>query len=75
MAQLETSYTFGRKTIVERIAGEIATGIFKGGQEPGSTIPTIRELANKYGITIATAQRAIERLKEADLIESRQEAV
>lgn len=62
----------GRETLVDGLVRELAGGIFRGEVEAGSKLLPMRKLAQEYGVTVATAQRAVARLEALGLVETRQ---
>ena len=63
--------TLPRTRVADRMVAHIAVSIFRGVHPPGNNLPPIRILASDYGVTIATAQRAVARLEEMGLLEVR----
>ncbi|MDF1564816.1 MAG: GntR family transcriptional regulator [Deltaproteobacteria bacterium] len=61
-----------RRTLVEHLVDDLARQILRGEVAVGSHLPTMRQLAHDYGVTVATAQRAVARLEEMGLISARQ---
>ncbi|WP_225732242.1 MULTISPECIES: GntR family transcriptional regulator [unclassified Nocardia] len=55
-----------------QVADVLRASILTGKLSPGSKLPSNAELTDQYGISKVTAQRAIEALKEAGLVVSRQ---
>jgi GntR family transcriptional regulator len=49
------------RTIAEDVRRRIARGVYP----PGSRIPSYRDLAGLYGVSVATAQRAVRVLRVA----------
>ena len=47
----------------QRLAANIAAQIARGELKPGDQIPSVRSLANTYGVTTATAQKAVDQLR------------
>jgi GntR family transcriptional regulator len=46
----------------QALAADIVTQIQRGDLKPDDQLPPIRALAREYGVTIATAQRAVQQL-------------
>jgi len=56
----------------ERIERSLASAVLRGDYPPGSRLPTLRELAGRFGANVATVQRAIARLEMSGLVTARQ---
>lgn len=56
----------------ERISEEIARDILRGVYAPGSRLPTLRELAQRFEVNPSTMQRALARLEARGLVTARQ---
>ncbi len=69
---METSIRAPRKTLVDHLVDDLARRILRGETRPGDRLPTMRQLARDYEVTVATAQRAIARLEEMGLVAARQ---
>ncbi|WFE32059.1 GntR family transcriptional regulator [Micromonospora sp. WMMD975] len=54
-----------------RIAGEIEARIRSGDLQPGDRLPSIRQIADRWGIAIATATRVLATLRDDGLVETR----
>jgi GntR family transcriptional regulator len=54
------------------IADDLSTRIRGGEYPPGSKLPTLRELAVLYSVSVSTIQRALDRVDERGLIVSSQ---
>ena len=59
----------------EQIAADLRTAILDGRYAPGDPLPSANRLASDYGITRATARRALELLHDEGLIDLRQGAL
>ncbi|WP_280435756.1 TetR/AcrR family transcriptional regulator C-terminal domain-containing protein [Nocardia carnea] len=53
------------------IAGEIRARIEKGELRPGDRVPSVRQIAGRWGVAIATATRVLAELRDAGLVEAR----
>ena len=51
-----------------RIADELTAQIRAGDLAPGSKLPSTAELAEQYGVSVATAYRAVSLLHDRDLV-------
>ncbi|MGW9022866.1 winged helix-turn-helix domain-containing protein [Streptomyces sp. NPDC055722] len=56
----------------ERVSNELRSRIVVGRYAPRSLLPTQRELADQFGVSRDTVQRALAKLRDEGLIESRQ---
>lgn len=56
--QLSPSARHPYQAIADQLIGEIQAGV----REPGAQLPSVRDLAKTFGVTVATAQRAVSRL-------------
>lgn len=56
----------------ERIDRDLTRAILRGEHRPGTRLPTLRELAQQYGVNPSTMQRALARLEARGLITARQ---
>ena len=54
------------------IADDLSARIRSGEYPPGSKLPTLRELAALYSVSVSTIQRALDRVDERGLIISSQ---
>jgi DNA-binding FadR family transcriptional regulator len=61
-----------RTTLVDQLVESLCQDIFLGSLSPGEQLPPIRQLAVHYGVTVPTLQRAIARLEQMGLVETRQ---
>src|SRR5262249_37939809 len=52
----------------QRIAADLRGAITCGALQPGSQLPTVVELAERYHVSSGTAQRAVAELKDAGLV-------
>jgi integrase/DNA-binding transcriptional regulator YhcF (GntR family) len=52
----------------ERIAEDFRGAISCGALHPGATLPTMAEIADQYGVSFGTAQRALAKLRTAGLV-------
>jgi DNA-binding GntR family transcriptional regulator len=55
-----------------QIVGDISTEIASGALTPGKQLPSLPELAQRYGVSIVTVRLAIGRLRQLGLVTSRQ---
>lgn len=55
----------------EQIAADLRAEIVGGALVPGARLPSERQLVERYGVSSTTAARAIERLRDEGLVESR----
>ena len=53
----------------QRIAADLRGAISCGVLQPGDRLPTMAELADRYGVAFGTAQRALAELKAAGLVD------
>lgn len=53
------------------IADDITARIRSGEYQPGAKLPSYRELADLYSVSVSTAYRAVTRLKERGLATGR----
>lgn len=60
------------RTVVEEMVASIAHDILRGVYAPGDRLPPFRALAETFGVTLPTAQRAVGRVDELGLITVRQ---
>lgn len=51
-----------------QIADDLAERITRGEYPAGSRLPRLGELADMYGVSVSTVQRALDRLKERGLV-------
>jgi DNA-binding GntR family transcriptional regulator len=58
----------------QHIAGDLRGAIAAGILPPGSTLPTVQDLAARYTVSYGTAQRAIAVLRAAGLVTVRRPA-
>lgn len=56
-------------TIAERIADSLKSAIIKGRFRPGDTLPSERELAEKYGVNRSSVREAVKRLQGWGLVQ------
>ncbi|MGA6164579.1 TetR/AcrR family transcriptional regulator C-terminal domain-containing protein [Amycolatopsis magusensis] len=54
-----------------RIAGELGARIRSGDLPPGERLPSIRQIADRWGVAIATATRVVATLREDGLVEAK----
>jgi len=59
-----------RRTLVDQLVAHVVAEVAHGDGD-SAVLPPIRTLARRYGVTIATAQRAVARLEAIDLVEAR----
>ena len=57
--------------LYRRIAGEFEARIRSGELQPGDRLPSIRQIADRWGIAIATATRVLAALREDGLVDAR----
>ncbi|MDG4785991.1 GntR family transcriptional regulator [Micromonospora sp. WMMD1102] len=57
--------------LYRRIAGEFEARIRSGDLQPGDRLPSIRQIADRWGIAIATATRVLATLREDGLVEAK----
>ncbi|OZM72760.1 GntR family transcriptional regulator [Amycolatopsis antarctica] len=57
--------------LYRRIAGEFEARIQSGDLRPGDRLPSIRQIADRWGIAIATATRVLATLREDGLVEAK----
>lgn len=55
----------------KRIATELETRIRSGDLQPGDRLPSIRQIADRWGIAIATATRVLATLRDDGLVETK----
>ncbi|WP_285779332.1 GntR family transcriptional regulator [Microtetraspora sp. NBRC 13810] len=55
----------------QRIVAEIRARILSGELRPGDRVPSIRQIAQRWGVAVATATRAVATLRDDGLVESR----
>jgi len=60
------------RTLVDHMVREITFAILRNDYKIQQQLPTIRDLAEQFGVTVATAQRALSRLEAMGLVFSRQ---
>jgi len=58
-------------SLVETIAGQLASWLLDGSLRPGDRLPSERELMPRLAVTRATLREALTALSESDLIEAR----
>ncbi|GAA0911071.1 GntR family transcriptional regulator [Pseudonocardia zijingensis] len=56
--QLSPSAGHPYRAIADQLIGDIQAGLLK----PGDRLQSVRELAKRFGVTVATAQRAVSQL-------------
>lgn len=54
-----------------RIAAEIRTRILTGDLRPGDRVPSVREIAQRWGVAIATATKVMASLRDDGLVETK----
>lgn len=54
-----------------RIVGEIRARILSGDLRPGDRVPSIRQIADRWGVAVATATRVVATLREDGLVEAK----
>lgn len=64
-----SSKIINRTTLPEILVADLAGAICRGEYAPGDRLPPIRVLADQYGVTVATTQRAVARLEEMGLVQ------
>jgi GntR family transcriptional regulator len=55
----------------QQVADQLRAGIAAGELEPGGVMPSVRGLAARYGVSNATASRALDLLKAEGLVDTR----
>lgn len=55
-----------------RVIDEIQSRIDSGRYRPGERLPTIRQLAEEYGVTVGTMRHALDLLKDRGKLVGRQ---
>lgn len=60
-----------REARYQMIAGEIRARILNGELRPGDRVPSIRQIAGRWGVAIATATRVVATLRDEGLVEAR----
>lgn len=61
----------GRDARYQVIAGEIRARIVNGELRPGDRVPSIRQIAGRWGVAIATATKVLAALRDEGLVETR----
>jgi GntR family transcriptional regulator len=56
----------------ERIVGSITDKIYSGTLQPGQRLPTYRQLAEEYQVSVTTLQTALRLLRALGLVEGQQ---
>lgn len=56
----------------ERIVGSITDKIYSGVLKPGQRLPTYRQLAEEYEVSVTTLQTALRLLRASGLVEGQQ---
>lgn len=51
-----------------RIADDLLSAIRCGALRPGDNLPTVKELAGRYEVSVGTAQRAVSILRESEIV-------
>lgn len=59
------------KPLFDQLRTQIIDGIREGALEPGSRLPTVRELAGQLGLAVNTTARAYRELEVAGILETR----
>src|SRR5689334_9602168 len=59
----QTSHTVGRKKRALHLRSEVRRWILAGQVSPGQALPSRREMARKFGVSLWTAQRALNELR------------
>lgn len=57
--------------LVESLSTQILSTIRANELEPGEALPSARELANRFGVTVPSVREALRRLEATDLVELR----
>jgi DNA-binding transcriptional regulator YhcF (GntR family)/AcrR family transcriptional regulator len=57
--------------LYRRIAGELESRIRSGDLQPGDRLPSIRQIADRWGVAIATATRVLATLRDDGLVEAK----
>lgn len=55
----------------QRVVAELRTRILTGELRPGDRVPSVREIARRWGIAIATATKVMASLRDAGLVETK----
>jgi DNA-binding GntR family transcriptional regulator len=55
--------------VYRQVAEQMATSIRQGEWVPGQRIPTVDEIANRFDVARATAQRAVDQLRAGGYVE------
>ncbi|TDW22489.1 GntR family transcriptional regulator [Kribbella kalugense] len=55
----------------QRVVAELRTRILTGELRPGERVPSVREIARRWGIAIATATKVMASLRDAGLVETK----
>ncbi|MQM24682.1 GntR family transcriptional regulator [Glycomyces albidus] len=54
-----------------QIAAELRAGIAAGDLRPGDRVPSVRQIAQRWGVAVATANRVMATLRDEGLVETR----
>jgi DNA-binding transcriptional regulator YhcF (GntR family) len=57
--------------LYRQIAGELEARIRSGGLQPGDRLPSIRQIADRWDVAIATATRVLATLRDEGLVEAK----
>src|SRR3954462_7611630 len=61
----------GGKPLFDQLRSQIIEGIRSGRLEPGTRLPTVRELASELSMAVNTVARAYRELETAGILETR----
>ena len=61
----------GAKPLFDQLRTQIIAGVRDGALDPGSRLPTVRELAGQLGLAVNTVARAYRELESAGIVETR----
>jgi len=65
------SGSFSKMTASQQLADQLQRQIDAGAWVVGSSLPSMRELASRYGVSLTTVRKAIQDLDERDVIDRR----
>ncbi|HEX5225452.1 MAG TPA: GntR family transcriptional regulator [Solirubrobacteraceae bacterium] len=61
-----------RETVTDQVFASLREEILTGHQQPGATLPPLRRLATRFGVSVAVVREAVGRLEQLRLVEVRQ---
>jgi DNA-binding transcriptional regulator YhcF (GntR family) len=61
----------GSKPLFDQLRSQIIDGIRRGRLQPGTRLPTVRELASELSMAVNTVARAYRELESAGMLETR----